>query len=263
MTSKSPIAVEKARAAGALELERLKFESSLILKAIDREDQELASDALRFFAQTGLIPSHADKILALEDKEIPALRKNIIGVKYNKLVLTYAYLNFSRHLSESITRKRIAQAFQEWADVSSLQFIENSPDEDPDLRISWETGDHGDGYPFGEDVNDLEFSTGHAFFPPPQGGIHAGELHFNDAVVWADDPGVPENYLLSTAIHFIGQLLGLTNFNDSNSVMFPAFTGLTNLSERDVHTVQALYGVPMASGRIGRQRAHFERARSG
>lgn len=63
--------VEETRAQGQLDLERLKFESSLILKAIEQEEQSEALKALRFFANAGLIPTHKDDILAMREEQIP------------------------------------------------------------------------------------------------------------------------------------------------------------------------------------------------
>lgn len=74
----SQVSVEETRVGGALDLERLKFQADLILKAIDTEDQETAIKTLKFFANAGLIPAYETKVLALttedEGSAIPTLR---------------------------------------------------------------------------------------------------------------------------------------------------------------------------------------------
>lgn len=67
--------VEAIRAQSQIDLERLKFESSLVLKAIEQPDLDERIKSLRFFANAGFIPSHKDNILRLsEDRDaIPAL----------------------------------------------------------------------------------------------------------------------------------------------------------------------------------------------
>ena len=72
------ITVEETRVSGALELERLEFQSELILKAIDTGDQQAAIRTLRFFANAGLIPAFKSKVLDLttlnDGSSIPTLR---------------------------------------------------------------------------------------------------------------------------------------------------------------------------------------------
>lgn len=72
------ITVEETRVSGALELERIEFQSELILKAIDTDDQQAAIRTLRFFANAGLIPAFESKVLELttlnDGSSIPTLR---------------------------------------------------------------------------------------------------------------------------------------------------------------------------------------------
>ena len=46
----------------------------------------------------------------------------------------------------SNSRRTIADSFQLWADVAGVQFRETSGE--ADVTISFERGDHGDGYKF-------------------------------------------------------------------------------------------------------------------
>lgn len=59
-------------------LEQQKFQAELILKAIDREDQAVAVQTLKFFAEAGLISNYEKKVLRLAEDEqgaaVPALK---------------------------------------------------------------------------------------------------------------------------------------------------------------------------------------------
>lgn len=76
--------VESTKVSGQLDLERLKFQTSLILKAIDTPDQTTAVKTLKFFSDAGLIPAYEQKIskLASEDsgRSVPA-----IGSRYRDI----------------------------------------------------------------------------------------------------------------------------------------------------------------------------------
>lgn len=241
-TSTSAENIEKTRILGALELERLKFESGLILKALETNDQEQAIKRLRFFASAGLIPNHKKEILALtgeSDRQqiptIPTTPTPSRGCKYERNNLTYAFANFTEDLPESSVRAIVRTAFQIWAEAANLRIAEAEPFKMADFRISWATGEHGDGSAF--DVNTLA----HAFFPPPCGGLRAGEIHFNEAVDWNNDPSSADGNLLSIAIHQIGHILGLSHSSDSNSVMSPFAGQRIELADADVQAIQALY----------------------
>jgi len=64
-TQGTNISVETTKVTGQLDLERLKFQTSLILKAIDTPDREVAITTLQFFANAGLIPAYDKKVLDL------------------------------------------------------------------------------------------------------------------------------------------------------------------------------------------------------
>lgn len=70
--------LEEQRVAGNLELERAKFQTELILRAIDTGDQAAAVKTLTFFAKAGLIPAYEERVLALarvdDGAAIPTLR---------------------------------------------------------------------------------------------------------------------------------------------------------------------------------------------
>lgn len=88
----------------------------------------------------------------------------------------------------------------------------------------------------------------HAFFPPPCGGPSAGDLHFDEAETWSDNPASSGILLLQVAIHEIGHLLGLSHSQDESAIMFAFYSPeRTNLTQDDINGIQALYGPPSRS----------------
>src|SRR5271166_653816 len=83
------LGVEEAKAGGSINLEKTKFETSLIVGAIKTDDQQKAVKTLKFYAKAGLIPDYEGKILALAEadggKAIPAL--DLLKPKLNALFI--------------------------------------------------------------------------------------------------------------------------------------------------------------------------------
>jgi hypothetical protein len=68
-TSQTNLGVESEKGVAAMQLEDLKFETGLILKAIETRDQPGAVKTLQFFAEAGLIPKHEKKVMELASKD--------------------------------------------------------------------------------------------------------------------------------------------------------------------------------------------------
>lgn len=60
---------EAAKSEGSIQIERFKLQRDLILDAIGTTDREEARRRLQFFAETGLIPDYAEKVLAFTDEK--------------------------------------------------------------------------------------------------------------------------------------------------------------------------------------------------
>lgn len=69
--------VEESKAKGSVTIEQFKLQRDLILKAIETLDRDEAQKRLKFFAETGLIPDFADKVIAFTKEkginEIPTI----------------------------------------------------------------------------------------------------------------------------------------------------------------------------------------------
>lgn len=182
----------------------------------------------------------------------------LVGCQYRANTLTYAFLNDTPDLPGTRDHEIVREAFGAWATVTPLRFEEVRVQDSPTLTVSWDRGDHGDGFAF-DDGGSINGNTlAHAFFPPPCGGTNAGALHFDEFEIWADAARAGRIRLLNVAIHEIGHLLGLRHSNDRDAIMFAFYDDdVDSLRQDDINGIQALYGTRPAGpapirGRLGR-----------
>ena len=139
-------------------------------------------------------------------------------------------------------RRIIAQAFQDWEKHSALKFEQAQSKETADLKVKFDSNDHGDGYPFDGPGTTLA----HAFYPK------SGDIHFDDDEQFTDKyKNEYEQYTLRlVAAHEIGHALGLSHSFESESLMYPVyqqFNASYVLSNDDQQGIQTLYGKPEVS----------------
>jgi predicted Zn-dependent protease len=177
----------------------------------------------------------------LLDPDSTNLRYSLFDSKWDKYDLTYYINNVSNHLTAELRHAIIQQAFQTWQNASKLTFTEVSSPSLADIKISWEVGDHGDGKSFGGG----SVALAHAAPPPPEGGVHAGEVHFDDDRNWTNSSA---NFnLLTSAIHEIGHALGVGHSNVSGSIMWPSYTtAQTYLAPDDIQAINAIYNISLS-----------------
>jgi peptidoglycan hydrolase-like protein with peptidoglycan-binding domain len=160
------------------------------------------------------------------------------GNKWTKTNLTYGFQNFSPDLNQAQIRSAIQQALAQWTAVTPLSFSE-VPAASADMVIRFASGDHGDGSPFDGPSGILA----HGFYPPPNGGAIAGDLHFDEAETWTINVPPSGIDLVSVALHEFGHTLGLAHSTISTAVMAPYYTGAhRTLESDDISGIQALYG---------------------
>lgn len=161
--------------------------------------------------------------------------------KWDKLEITYAFVNGTGQLAGDAERDLIRRALALWAEHTPLTFTEVTDSSTADIEIGWAVGDHGDGDPFDGPGNVLA----HASFPNPYDMMQVF-LHFDDDERWVDSETRNVD-LLTVATHEIGHTLGLAHSSDPDALMFASYSGPHRfLGEDDIAGAQAIYGVGSA-----------------
>jgi acylphosphatase len=161
------------------------------------------------------------------------------GSRWNTNALTYGFQNFTADLTQAQIRAAIQQALNLWAAVTPLTFSEIPVASNPDIVISFVSGNHGDGNNFDGPGGVLA----HAYYPPPGGGLLAGDAHFDDAEAWSVVLPPSGTDLVSVAAHEFGHALGLAHSNVAGALMAPFYTGAhRQLEADDIAGIQSIYG---------------------
>lgn len=161
------------------------------------------------------------------------------GNKWSTTNLRYGFQNFSGDITQDQARAAVSAAFSYWAAVTPLTFTEVPFAQNPEIKIRFVTGDHGDGSPFDGPGGVLA----HAYYPPPNGGDIAGDAHFDDAETWSINLPASGVDLYTVAAHEFGHSLGLAHSTVNTALMYPYYGGPHRfLDQDDINGIQALYG---------------------
>lgn len=165
--------------------------------------------------------------------DTPGLAESSTGpTKWKKFNLTYRFDTFCEELPHDTVRNTILAAFEKWAAVSPFYFTE-ATGSDVDIQIGWYRKHHLKACsPFDGPGNVLA----HAFYPPPNAGTMAGDVHFDEDEVWSVVK------LENVALHEIGHSLGLDHSNVEEAVMYMFANGVTELTTDDIAGIQSIYG---------------------
>ena len=165
------------------------------------------------------------------------------GNKWNTNNLTYYYKNGTPDIISNNERDGIREAFNLWAEVTPLTFTETL-NPDADIIIAFEEDDHGDG----SDFDGIGGVLAHAFFPPPNGGSLAGDMHFDDSETWTISlrpSSLSPRDIITVAAHEIGHSLGLRHSDIPGALMFPFYNGSHRfLDIDDIEGIQSIYDNP-------------------
>lgn len=127
----------------------------------------------------------------------------------------------------------VARAFATWAANSHFTFSQALDNQTSDIKIGFESGDHGDGYPF-DGVGGV---IAHAFSPPD------GRFHLDAEESWAAGVISGSFDLETVALHEIGHLLGLQHSSIEGAIMWPSVPegASKGLHADDIAGIKALY----------------------
>ncbi|KAL2238585.1 UNVERIFIED_CONTAM: Metalloendoproteinase 1 [Sesamum indicum] len=127
----------------------------------------------------------------------------------------------------------MALAFGRWITVSPFNFEYRSDFGSADVKVSFETRDHGDGSPF-DGPNGI---LAHAFWPTD------GRMHFDAEENWTPYVAKGSYDLQTVGLHELGHILGLGHSQDPKASMFAYFQPgeRRDLNEDDIRGIQTLY----------------------
>jgi len=140
-------------------------------------------------------------------------------------------------LSNASVIDALRLAYRNWCLVSQMEV--HSAGAGAEIDVKFVTGDHGDGFSF-DGAGPL---LGHGFYPPPNGGAIAGDLHFDDAETWTRNLPPSGTDLDTVALHEAGHTLGLDHSSDTSAVMYAYYNGpRRSLTADDIAGIRSLYG---------------------
>jgi hypothetical protein len=166
------------------------------------------------------------------------------GRRWARNDLTYAIREIPANLQMPVVQATLAAAFGVWAAATPLTFTLVNQAMEHDIDIRFVAGEHGDGAPFDGAGSVLA----HAFYPPPNGGRLAGDMHFDASEQWVINFAPGGFDLLTVAVHEIGHALGLGHSNVFPSAMAPFYPNNRGaLAQDDLLAIRRMYG-PVAMG---------------
>jgi hypothetical protein len=163
------------------------------------------------------------------------------GVKWSDLSLGYNLSRSTADLSDGDVSAALYRAYRSWCLVARIVVQQVSANTDIDVRF--ETGDHGDGWPF-DGVGDTRNVLAHGFYPPSTSSTAiAGDLHFDDDETWTRDLPPTGTDLDTVALHEAGHTLGLDHSATTSAVMYAFYGGARRtLTSDDIEGIRSLYG---------------------
>uniref|UniRef100_A0A4W4FWZ6 Peptidase metallopeptidase domain-containing protein n=1 Tax=Electrophorus electricus TaxID=8005 RepID=A0A4W4FWZ6_ELEEL len=179
-------------------------------------------------------------------RETREMRYNLSGLNWNKTHITWRFpsASVSPDLQPALVELILTHALRVWSDTTPLLFSLLRPStyalpKNADIKVSFTSRYHDDGYPFDGKGGTLA----HAFFP------ELGDTHFDDEENWSYGADSSSVDLFTVAMHEFGHALGLAHSSSKHSIMKPYYQGAVGdiptytLPVEDRLGIQALYGL--------------------
>jgi len=178
-----------------------------------------------------------DKPLAPSAGDGAAAPFQAVATKWDRTHVGYRLSKGTADLSDASVFGALYAAYRNWCLVSPM--VVRQVASGGDIEVRFETGDHGDGLAFDGVGNVLA----HGFYPPPNGGALAGDLHFDDAETWTRNLPPTGVDLDTVALHEAGHTLGLDHSSDTSAVMYAFYGGARRtLTNDDIAGIRSVYG---------------------
>lgn len=150
------------------------------------------------------------------------------------VILTWTFIPYTG-ISTANTVDAASRAFSQWQQIAPIEFqyVPYSTSTHADIVISFQSGDHNDGWAF---IN--RSNIAHTFGPGnPKPWLY--QIHLNTEENWEQD--TPSVY--SVLLHEIGHLFGLPHTSCSQSVMQAFYRPWSYLYPYDVASIEGLWGL--------------------
>lgn len=170
----------------------------------------------------------------------------IQGNLWDHKIITYYFQNVTNDFNQAQAKETVREAFRTWQAQAHIYFIEACNASQADIVILFGALNHGDSYPFDGQNGVLA----HAFYPPPNSGSLAGDVHFDEDENWTNITQVSGSQpidLQTVALHEIGHSLGLAHSNVSSAIMYAYYGGSRRaLAQDDIDGIRVIYGSSIA-----------------